>query len=161
MINLTEMRLPLIVLLFVCLAVQPLMAQKRMPDFSFQDLSGKAFTQENVKKNMATIVFFFDPYCDHCQQQAEWINDMSRDFKNIQLIWVSTETPESIGEFQKKHLNAKSLALNTHFLVDTEFMFDSYFGYSEAPSMYLYDKSGKRVKSFTKETPAKILLRYL
>ena len=137
-----------------------LQAQNSFPSFQFTDLEGKAFGNLQLEEEKATIAFFFDPYCDHCAQQAQWISEAPEKFKEVQMIWVSTETPESIKEFAEKYFDLEKWKY-VHFLVDTQFAFDSYFGYSEVPSIYLFNKNGQRVKAFTRETPADILLRFL
>ena len=137
-----------------------LQAQNNFPAFQFADLEGKAFSNAQLSQDMATIAFFFDPYCDHCAQQAAWISEAPEKFKDIQMIWVSTESPESIKEFATKYFDLEAWK-HVHFLVDTNFAFDAYFGYSEVPSIYLFNKKGQRVKAFNRETPADILLRFL
>lgn len=135
-------------------------AQKELPPFSFLDLNGQPFGIEKLEANVPVIVVFFDPYCDHCAQQAKWIGEAKEQFKNIQLIWVSTEAPDAVKEFAKKHFAATEWK-KVHFLIDKQYRFDGYFGYSEVPSIYIYNAARQRVKSFNKETPADILLRFL
>lgn len=144
--------------LFFSLTLQ---AQKKLPAFSFDDLAGKAFTNTSLKAGFPTIVFFYDPYCEHCNLQAEWIKESQAAFKNVQLLWVTTEqdmTP--IQEFKKKHFEGTSLD-KVYFLKDTKFRFDSYFGYTEAPGIFVYNKEGVFLKDFRKETMAYDLLKTL
>ena len=133
---------------------------QQLPAFSFKDLKEQKFTREQVKTGIPTIVIFFDPYCDHCAQQADWIAGSADAFKQINLVWVTTEMKDATEEFVATHFSGAKLPYQ-HFLLDTEFMFDGYFGYSEVPSIYLYNAAGKRVKSLDKETPADALLKYL
>lgn len=135
-------------------------AQKELPDFVFTDLEGNAFTRSHLQGDLPTIAIFFDPYCDHCDQQAEWITEAASRFEEVQMIWVTTEEQAPSVDFRKRHFDNTSLK-HVYILRDTEFMFDGYFGYSEVPSIYLFNKAGKRVKSFTKETPADVLLKFL
>ncbi len=134
-------------------------AQQMLPKFSFTDLSGQAFHYTQLQADMPTLVFFFDPYCDHCQQQATWIKEAKNQLSHIQQIWVSTEEPIAVEDFKNTYLGSDWN--NVHFLVDKKFLFDGYFGYSEIPSIYVYNKDGQRVKAFNKETPAEVLLRFL
>lgn len=135
-------------------------AQKQLPPFSFQDLDGNRFTREQLTENRATLVLFFDPYCDHCAKQAEWIAADADAFKEIQLLWVTTEEAAPTKEFEQKYF-AKVALPYLHVLRDPDFLFDGFFGYSEVPSIYLYNAKGQRVKSFNKETPTNILLKFL
>jgi thiol-disulfide isomerase/thioredoxin len=138
------------------------LAQSQLPAFSFTDLEGKEFTQQNLETGMATVVMFFDPYCDHCEQQAEWIREAEDKFKDVQFLFVTTEPEQQpTALFREKHFGNTSLE-HVHFLIDSNFMFDGYFeGYYEVPSILIYSAEGKRLKVLSKETPAEGLLKYL
>ena len=149
--------------LSICLLVlsASLQAQKNLPAFSFNDLDGRAFTKADLREDLPTIVFFFDPYCDHCQQQAKWIKEAGDQFKDIQMVWVTTESETKASqEFSLEYFGGGKWE-HVYFLIDSNFLFDGFFGYSEVPSIYIYNASGQRLKSFSKETPAEILLRFL
>ena len=132
-------------------------AQKKLPQFTFEDLQGKTFGSSNITEGIPTIVIFFDPYCDHCAQEAKWIRQMENSFKNINLVWVSTEAAAAIAKFKEDHFDG-SILTKIYFLRDSKFRFDGYFGYSVAPTVHVYNKAGNYVKSFDKETlPADLL----
>lgn len=152
-------------LLILCLGVMSLYTQyahaqgRKLPVFSFEDLAAKPFTPANLKAGIPTIVFFYDPYCDHCAQQAEWMKGAQAKIKNVNLVWVTTERDiKAIQDFQKLHFGGTTLD-KVYFLIDKKFKFDSYFGYTEAPGIYVYNKEGFLAKSFTKETPAAEVLK--
>ncbi|MEM6262804.1 MAG: redoxin domain-containing protein [Bacteroidota bacterium] len=149
-----------IVALLLGMASFSLHAQKTLPQFEFFTLDGKSFTHSNLQAGLPTVVMFFDPYCDHCAKQADWIQAKADEFAGIQLVFVTTEPEASATqEFQEKHFGGTSLK-HLHFLQDKNFYFDTYFGYSEVPSMYLYDKNGERIKDLHKEVEADKLLGY-
>lgn len=133
---------------------------QKLPNFAFTDLKDQPFTQQQLKADLPTIVIYFDPYCDHCTQQATWIMEAADKFKQINLLWVTTETQEATEEFVATYFADVSMP-NNHVALDTEFMFDGYFGYSEVPSIYLYSAAGKRLKALDEETSAATLLQYL
>lgn len=135
-------------------------AQKSLPDFQFQDLEGNSFSKQDLESDLATIAIFFDPYCDHCAQQAKWMVEAKDTLKDVQMIWVTTEELEGVKNFYEEYFGEENMP-NLHILRDTEYMFDAYFGYSEVPSIYVYNKSGQRVKAFNKEVPPSILLKFL
>lgn len=135
-------------------------AQKKMPAFSFLDMSGSTFTNANLPAGSPTIVFFFDPSCEHCAQQAEWIKESQAAFKNTNLVWVSTEEVEPMKKFKKDHFDGTTLT-KVYFLKDSKYRFDSYFGYTEAPGIYVYNKDNVLMKEFKKEVQAIELLKAL
>jgi len=120
--------------------------------FRFKTLDGKLFTNANLKPNKSTVVVFFDPYCEHCATQAGWLGAGAAKLKNVQFLFVTTEpTVQASIDFKAKYFTGKNMDVT--ILLDTDFKFDAYFGYSEAISMYVYKKTGERSQSFKKETP--------
>lgn len=137
-------------------------AQAQVPNFSFKGLNGQAFTQANLKKGFSTIVIFFDPWCDHCEQQAKWIAAAPDKFRNTNILFVTTEPQKEASVNFRDKFFGKSGMTNVHFMIDTEFRFDAYFkGYYEVPSILIYNKEGKHVKTLNKETPAEQLAALL
>lgn len=130
-----------------------------LPAFSFPDTEGNVVTPDDLPANKPIIVFYFDPFCDHCQQEAQWIKENIDQFKNISLVWVSWAEAKDIREFPGKYLEGIDLS-NFFFLRDADFTFDSFFGYSEIPSIYVYNRYRKRTASFKKETEPVTLLKY-
>lgn len=132
---------------------------QQFPRFLLYTLEGKPFTDRDLPPvQKGRIVFFFDPYCDHCQKQAALLRENPSALKDIQLIWVSTETTEAIRQFQENHL--KTLP-NVFVLRDKDYRFDSFFGYSVSPTIYVYDKAGKLRAIHREEVPLSQLLRDL
>jgi thiol-disulfide isomerase/thioredoxin len=135
-------------------------AQQKFPEFSFMDLNDKSFTSKNLKTKLPVIAIFFDPYCSHCEQQAQWIREAESEFQDVQLLFVSTEEKEAIAVFKEKYFNGTTLK-HVYFLKDTEYQFDGYFGYSEVPSMYIYNQKWLKVAEFHKETEAEKMIESL
>jgi len=135
------------------------LAQEKLPEFQFSDLEGNTFSYAQLRTDLPVLVFFFDPYCDHCQKQATWIKEAKDQFTEIQQVWVTTEEATPTKEFHEKYLGTDWD--HVYILQDKQFLFDGYFGYSEIPSIYVYNQQWQRVKAFNKETPADVLLRFL
>lgn len=133
-----------------------------IPFFSFYDLEGNVFTSEKVSTEMPTMIMLFDPYCDHCSQQASWIVEQESNFKDVQLIFVTIEPEtEAIASFKEKHFGKSGLK-HVHFLQDRDFAFETYFGYSDdAINIYLYKPGQRRPKYFGEEQEASTLLKFL
>lgn len=151
-------------ILFACLVSLAVssFAQKTMPAFAFTDLEGNSFTHADLQPDLATIFIFFDPYCDHCEHQAEMIQAAEADFKNVQIVFVTTEPEVAPTEAFMNKMFGNTTLEHVHFLLDTDYMFDAYFdGYYEVPSVLVYDKEKKHKKTLNKETPAADLLKHL
>ncbi len=141
----------------------PSYSQIKVPSFSFQTLDGKVFTQDNLDRELPTLIMNYDPYCDHCNKQGEIIKEAAEKFKarNVQLIFVTfIPEKEATEEFMKKHF--EGTGLNYTFLLDSDITFESYFGYTDdALNIFLYKPDGKRPAYFGEEQEAKVLLKHL
>jgi thiol-disulfide isomerase/thioredoxin len=130
-----------------------------LPKFAFYETGNKPFTQAGLKTGIPVVVVYFDPDCDHCNKQAQMIQAEVAKFANVQMVWVAFPAAiEAITAFGKKYFPAQ-FGKSFFFLRDNDYTFDRAFGYSEAPSIYIYNKSWKLVKSYSKKevAPAEIL----
>lgn len=132
---------------------------QQFPRFLLYTLDGKPFTDQDLPPvQRGRIVIFFDPYCDHCQKQATFMRENADALKDFQQIWVSTETADAIKKFQETYL--KGLP-NVFVLRDKDFKFDGFFGYSVAPTIYVYDRTGKLRAVYREEVPLNRLIQGL
>ncbi|GAB4410380.1 MAG: hypothetical protein OHK0039_14730 [Bacteroidia bacterium] len=152
----------LTVLICSLFAGTSLLAQQPIPTFAFQTLDGKPFDHTQVDLRRPAVIIRFDPYCDHCEQQAAWIAGAAASFKDIQLIFVSfIDEPEAIASFQQRYFGKTDLPL-LHFLRDPDYQFEEFFGYTnDALNIYLYKPGQKRLKYFGHEQEAATLLKFL
>jgi thiol-disulfide isomerase/thioredoxin len=150
------------VLLFALLTALSAQAQIAFPPFVFQDLSGAPFSADQLDPNKPTFVMYFDPYCDHCDHQAEWIAGAAEQFEDVQLVFVTLEPEtEAIEAFRQRHFGKVDLPY-LYFLQDTEFRFEEFFGYTDdAVNIYLYSPGRKQAKYFGEEQEAGVLLKFL
>ena len=137
-------------------------SEAQMPAFSFFDLEGNAFSQAKLDDERPAMIMLFDPYCDHCDQQAGWISEAAEKLENVQFVFVTIEPEkEPVQQFRDKHFQETSIR-DVHFLQDLNFQFEAYFGYSDdAVNIYLYQPGRKKLKYFGKETEVDELLKYL
>jgi cytochrome oxidase Cu insertion factor (SCO1/SenC/PrrC family) len=131
---------------------------QQLPPFDFEGTDGNRVTPANVAEGKPVIVFYFDPFCDHCQKQAGWINDNATMFKDITLLWVAYAEIKDIKAFPEKYL--PKVDSKIVFANDDKYQFDNYFGYSTVPSIYVYNSKHVRTASFKSETLPATLLRF-
>ena len=134
-----------------------------VPVFSFQSVLGTPVTKESLVKNKPVIVIFFDPFCDHCQQQSTWIAGAIEKFSGINLLFVTWETKEETMKFAEKYFGAvktKVVPGMLNFSLDTQYKIDKWFGNSPVPSIHIYGKDWKHTQSFFNETAIEELLKW-
>ena len=86
------MRLLSIIVLLAWLWIPALgQTKQKFPEVKFYDLKGEPFTTQKLEKGKPVIALFFGPYCEHCEKQAQWIQEAEFRVKDIQFLWVTTE----------------------------------------------------------------------
>jgi thiol-disulfide isomerase/thioredoxin len=129
---------------------------KQLPNFLFYTLDGNIYMRKNLPEDKHVVIFFFDPYCEHCQAQTKMLTEATVHLSSIFFVFVGTEEIPALKEFENKYLKGKGL----HYVVlkDKDYRFDSYFSYSVAPRLFVYDRSGQYRKDFKNEVhPSEIL----
>ena len=147
------MKTPLLVL-FV-LFIGHIVKAQTLPDFSFEDVNGKVINKLSLPTNKPVIVFYFDPFCESCLEQAALISKEITAFKDITLLWVTTNADRENNAFKQNYFNN---AQNAIVAVDTQFQFDTWFGYSEFNVIYCYNNKHEKTKSFNTTQTATTLL---
>lgn len=132
-----------------------------MPNFRFYTTDSKPFGKENLKANIPTVIFYFDPTCEHCIQQTQWIKESISSFKGAQIVYVTWEDDiTKIDAFKNKYYSGVTTPTIT-FTKDNDYKIDKYFGESQVPSIFVYDKDRKFKKVFRKEAPAAEILQLI
>jgi thiol-disulfide isomerase/thioredoxin len=144
-----------------------LFAQKVIPPFSFNGTQGKPVTFNDMPKGKTLFVLYFSPDCDHCNKQAALIQAELQRFDKAAFLWVNAfNEMAEIKAFEQKYFPGR--AGQFFFAKDDDFRFDSYFGDSQVPSIYVYDPQGVRIASYTisadghfDEVPAATLAQHI
>ncbi|HQV87314.1 MAG TPA: redoxin domain-containing protein [Chitinophagaceae bacterium] len=126
-----------------------------LPDFSFTSTKKENITPARLPANKPIIVCYFDPFCEKCITQATKIRDKAAKFSNSTMVYVSWAELEDIEAFRKKYFTGMQ---NLFMCKDTEYKFDSWFGYSEVPAIYIYNKARKKTAAFTSVVSAEEIL---
>jgi peroxiredoxin len=132
---------------------------KTIPKFSFQNINGGVFTDQNIIKNTPTVFIYFNSECEFCNEEAEMIKENIEKFSNFQLIFVSFEQPELIKTFAEKHQLINYDKIN--FLSDTKVSFAPTFDVKSLPCLVLYDKNRQLIEKIKGQIKPEILLKKL
>lgn len=153
------------ILLFTLIAMFSLSLQAQdnapLPDFELTNTKGQKVSPNTLDKDKPIVVFYFDPDCDHCLQQASWVKEAINKFKGVTMIWISWGEPDAISAFESKYFGGLNEHNRIYFCKDEDYKMDDWFGYSEVPSIYIYNKSRVRIATFKKETLAEHILAKL
>jgi len=132
---------------------------KTIPEFSFKTFDSTNFTNANLKPNTATVFIYFNSECDFCQHEAQNISDNLAQFKNTQLLFVSTENIETIKAFAKTYnlLNQQNIT----FLNDSTYTFSNRFDANSIPYLLIYNSNQELVKKHKGQLKTEAILKLL
>lgn len=132
---------------------------KTIPKFSFQNINGGVFSNQNLKKDTPTLFVYFNSECEFCNEEAQMIKENITKFKHVQLVFISFEKQDLIKAFAAKH--QLSTYDNITFLSDTKISFATTFDVKSLPCLVLYDKNQKLIEKIKGQTKAETLIKKL
>lgn len=71
------------------------------PYLELKDIGGTNFNVKDLSGTFA--IMFFNPDCDHCQDEARSIHNFKKQFESQQLYFVSIDSIENIVKFRKDY----------------------------------------------------------
>jgi len=127
------------------------------PDLALTGTDGSQLNAKALSGKL--ILIFFQPDCDHCQREAEQIQQNLGAFKDYQLYFISDAALPQIAAFAQTYKLAGNPAINFYQTSISDIM--RTIGSVQLPSVYVYSNEGKLVKSFIGETPIGWILSVL
>lgn len=133
--------------------------QSQFPKVEGTTLAGKAFSLRSLPTRNATIIVLFNPFCEHCDYEADQIRQYNSALSQVRVVMISDEKIANIRAFQAKH--ALLSMENLDFVhMDTNRIFST-FGTLNIPQTYIYDASGKLRHIFKGEVKMDQILQML
>ena len=102
---------------------------------------------------------YYNSECEFCNEEAKMIQENSTKFSNMQLVFISNESPAAIMAFATKH------KLNNYdtisFLSDRKMSFRTTFDVKSLPCMVLYNKDKQLIEKIRGQIKVEALLKKL
>jgi thioredoxin-related protein len=109
------------------------------------------FTNNQLLKNTATVLIFFAPDCDHCQEETKKLTAKIDQLKNTQILLVTWMDFNMVKKFYVDYKLADYS--NITITRDPQYKFLQYYGVHSIPDIFVYDKNGKYLNHFKKTIP--------
>ena len=104
------------------------------------------FSNENLKKGVPLVIFFFSPDCEHCQKETKELMAYKEELKNIQILMVSPAPYPEIKDFYEAY--KLSAMPNIRVARDVNYKLGSIYKLKTYPSVFVYDNRGILAKAF-------------
>jgi peroxiredoxin len=132
-------------------------AQSDLPVLPMEMTDGTKISSKDLEGKVALILFF--PDCDHCQREAAQIQKNIAGFKDYTLYFITSAGFDEIRHFAstyqlQNYKNVKFARAEAKDVIKA-------FGPVETPSIFLYDKDGKLIETFTGEIAVEVILKYI
>lgn len=131
-----------------------------IPSFTMKLSNGKTFSSKDLSKQRPAIIIYFDPDCDHCQLLTNNLLKKINEFKKSQIVMVTFKPLNEVAGFEKTYQTGRYANIK----VGTEqpiFFFRTLYHLENVPFTILFNKQGKQIISYKKDTPVDDLLKHL
>lgn len=113
-------------------------------------LDSTEFTLTMADKRNSYLAVVFNPFCDHCQDEAIEIRNNISKLKDVTVLMISSETMAEIKKFSERYeLNNFK---NVKFLYASPVATYEVLNASYLPHMRLYDKDINAIEDFSTTT---------
>jgi thioredoxin-related protein len=131
-----------------------------IPPFSITKVPDSSnFSKQDLKKKKPTLIMLFSPDCEHCQRQTKELKKDIELIKNVQIVMVSFLDYDLVKKFYED-FSMKDYP-NISVGRDGKYFLGTFYKPHIFPSMFLYSKKGKLVKTFEGNVTAKQLIENL
>lgn len=127
-----------------------------VPRLNIYETDGSTVYLPEVKEN--SVLIFFSPDCDHCQNEAKQISGRKQIFKKYQVYFISAEPLESISKFAVDYNLTES---NFHFAqADPLQVYKMVGDMPSIPVIHIYNNK-KLVKKLEGEVRLEEVMKFL
>ncbi|WP_428655087.1 TlpA family protein disulfide reductase [Runella sp.] len=131
---------------------------QHLPSVALVGLDSTSFALHPNTKPI--VIFYFDPHCEHCQNEANALKKQANAFENVTLLWLSTERLWVLREFEQKYGLQKTIpSLKIAHISPQDA--DKQFGFRTVPTILMYDTEGNLTKKYVGETKIEAILKHL
>jgi peroxiredoxin len=127
-----------------------------LPDLTLTKINRSQESARDIKGK--AILIYFDPDCDHCQEEAKMMQANMDAFKDYALYFISSAPMAKMQQFAWDY---KLIGPNINIAYATNGDILRTFGPVQTPSIYIYSETGKLVKAFNGQTPMEKILPLL
>ncbi len=125
-----------------------------LPHLAFKNLNGPLATTRDLPP--ASVLILFNTDCDHCQREAKSIQENLESFKEYTLLFISSDSEQNIQQFSKDY-KLENLPNVRFGKAEGQDVYMN-FGSIPTPSIYVYSKERRFIKSFMGETPVEQII---
>ncbi len=130
-----------ILILCLLLAAFSLFAQnKKLQNFTFEDINGKKVNTAELLKKGPIVVDFWATFCAPCMKSLPAYNKLAQKYPNVTFIAVSSDSPKAKDKVIR---TVKSLKLDMLTTIDANRSIQKIFSIKEIPETFVINQDGE------------------
>lgn len=121
-----------------------------IPPFKIRLVDGKGYTYKDLKKDLPTLLIYFQPDCLHCQQFAAALEKRLPLLSDRQIVLISFAHIKEVSFFDRQY----HLSSHPDVKIGSEgytFLVQKYYQIEHFPFVACFDKQGKLVRVLNPE----------
>lgn len=148
-------------LLVTCMVIATgrLVAQQgdRIPPFAMTLADGRYFTAAQLPKGRPLVLIYFAPDCDHCHTLMNAFFQKADRFRNAEVVLVTYKPIGEVAAFVRAFEATKYGNIKVGTEGNTNYL-RLFYKLQQTPFTAVYDKNGKLVKTYRKNTSVEDLV---
>lgn len=134
-------------------------AMGELDSLNLLTLDSTAFHLNKDDERNSYLAVVFNPFCDHCQAQAEEIRNNIEKLQDVTIVMISSATLKEIADFSDKYQldNFK----NIKFAYASPVVTYEKLGAVYLPHLRVYDKNFSMLQEFPSPTTVDNILSYV
>lgn len=130
-----------------------------LPNFKFYTLANIPFTNDSLITKKNSLLLFFNTTCEHCQYELEAIIKNISNFKNTNVLLISSQAKKDIALFDSTYQISNYPLL--HLLHDSDGNFYKIFGTTLVPTVITYNTDNQLIKKISGEIKIETIISLL
>jgi thiol-disulfide isomerase/thioredoxin len=132
----------------------------RLPPFNMTLSNGRFFKAADIPAGKPVVLIYFAPDCDHCHTLMNAFFQKAGEFKTAEVVMVTFKPVSEVRTFEQSFQTARYPNIKVGTEGNTNFL-RLFYKLQNTPFTALYNRDGKLVVSYRKETPVDELVKQL
>lgn len=130
----------------------------KLPSFAMSLSNGQYFKAADLPKGKPVLLIYFAPDCDHCHTLMNEFFRRAADFKPVEVVMVTFKPVSEVAAFEQSYQTFRYPNIRVGTEGSTYYL-RLFYKLQNTPFTALYNRQGKLVCSYRKQTPLNDLLK--